>query len=298
LDAAEPAPPELRVPVLALAAYSEWNIGHTERARILAHAALEHGIVAATIQPLAPYVAAVVFEMAAGNHARALEIADDARAVVDTVDNPYAQAACLGGIGNFTAMAGQFEQARLDTDRALAIARASRNVESIALALLGRTWALQRDDPATALAAAEEYLDLYREFGVNAGGATSALAVAGSLRARVGDVTGARQHFHDAVVLARDLGVRPQLTATLDFALQPLLRADQPDVAAVFLGALTEGALAGLAGWPGVDAARAKALERARGQLGDNLGVYLTRGATMSYDELVDYAINHLEPDS
>jgi tetratricopeptide (TPR) repeat protein len=298
VDAAEAAPPELRAPVLTLAAYSEWNGGRTERARVLAHAALECGVVTATVQPLAPYVGAVVFEMAAGNHARALEIADDARAVVDTVDSPYAQAACLAGIGNFTAMAGNFEQARADTGRALAIARASQNVEAIAMSLLGRMWALQRVDPPTALAAAEEYLDLYHEFGVNAGGAASALAVAGSLRARLGNASGALEHFYDAVVLARDLGVRPQLAATLDYALQPLLRAGRSDVASTFLGALTDGALAGQGGWPGVAAARAKALERCRDALGDELAVHVGRGSTMSYDELVDYSIAQLEPGS
>ena len=53
---------------------------------------MRDGIVATTVNPFAPSWAAVAFEMAAGNHARALEIVDDARAALDAVDNPYAQA--------------------------------------------------------------------------------------------------------------------------------------------------------------------------------------------------------------
>jgi predicted ATPase/class 3 adenylate cyclase len=297
VDLARSAPPELRVPVLTLAAHGEWNEGHTERARALVQDALVDGVVATSVDPFEPYIAAVVFEMDAGNHVRAMEIADEARAAVDAVDNPYAQAVCLGGIGTFEAMAGQLEHARADTERALGLARASQNIDAIARSLLGRAWALQRDDPAAALDVLEEYLDLYRRFGVNSGGATSALSLAGGLRARLGDDVGALELLHDSAVLARDLGVRPQLAAALDWALTPMLRTGRPDVAATFLGALTEGALQGVGDWPGVAVARTKALDRARSVLGDQAEPQVARGAAMSYDELVAYAIRTLEPD-
>jgi hypothetical protein len=296
VDIAQVAPPELRVPVLTLAANSEWNGGRTDRARELAQDALLDGVVAATLSPFAPHLAVVVFEMDAGNHACAIEIIDDTRALVDTIDNPYAQASYLGGIGSFEAMAGLFEHARADTERALALARRTRNVDAIARALLGAAWALQRDDPAAALAAVEEYLDLYRRFGTNRGGSTSGLSLAGGLRARLGDDAGALEQLHEAVVLARDEGVRPQLASALDWTLNPLLRGGRPGVAATFLGALTEGALVGIGAWPGVATARAKSLERARNLLGDQTDTHLARGAAMSYDELVTYAIEELQP--
>jgi tetratricopeptide (TPR) repeat protein len=286
------------VPVLTLAAHGEWNEGNTERARALVQDALVDGVVATSVDPFEPYIAAVVFEMDAGNHVRAIEIADEARAAVDTVDNPYAQAVCLGAIGTFEAMAGLLEHARADTERALRLARASQNIDAIARSLLGRSWALQRDDPAAALDALEEYLDLYRQFGVNAGGATGALSLAGGLRARLGDDTGALELLHDSAVLARDLGVRPQLAASLDWALTPVLRTGAPDVAATFLGALTEGALKGVGDWPGVAVARTKALDRARSALGDEVDAPFARGAALNYDELVEYAIARLEPPS
>ena len=298
VDVAESAPPELRAPILTLAAHGQWNEGRTERARALVHEALADGVVAASVDPFAPYGAAVVFEMDAGNHVRAIEIADEARVLVDTVDNPWSQAVCLGAIATFEAMAGQLEHARTDSERALGLARTLQNIDAIARSLLGRSWALQRDDPTAALDALEEYLDLYRRFGVNPGGATSALSLAGGLRARLGDDTGALELLHDAVVLARDLGVRPQFAATLDWALTPVFRTGAPDVAATFLGALTDGALKGVGDWPGVADVRAKALDRARRVLGDEVDAHYARGVTMSYDELVAYAIDALGPPS
>jgi predicted ATPase/class 3 adenylate cyclase len=295
VDAANAAPPRLRAPVLTLAAYGEWNAGRAEPALVLARAALEDGVVTDTVNPLAPYVAAVVFEMATGNHAQALETADKARGLIEKVDNPYAQALCLSGIATFEAMAGRFDPARSDAARALELARSTKHVEAIAVALVGVVWALRRDDPAAALAAADEYLELRRAYGVNDGGAASVMAIAGSLRARLGDAAGAFEFFHHAVIVARDLGVRPQLASALDFTLPSLFRAGAAGVAAVFLGALDDGALAGLGGWPGVADSRAWALERARAVLADQLDACLTRGAGMSYDELVEYATGHLD---
>ena len=159
----------------------------------------------------------------------------------------------------------------------------------------GAAWALQRDDPAAALAAAEQYLDLYRESDVAAFTATSVMALAGGLRARLGDDTGALELFHEAVVLGRDQGVRPQLAAALDWALSPLTRTGHPDVAATFIGALTQGALVGVGDFPGVDAARARTLDRIRSILGDQKTYELVaHGATLTYDDLVQYAIHHL----
>jgi hypothetical protein len=126
------------------------------------------------------------------------------------------------------------------------------------------------------------------------------MGLAGSLRARLGDDTGALELLHQAVVLARDRGVRPQLAAALDWALRPLLKTGQADVAATFLGTLTTGALAQVANFPGVHATRARTLERLRTTLGEaDTDELLSRGATMTYDDLVEYAIHHLDgPDT
>jgi predicted ATPase/class 3 adenylate cyclase len=297
---AEASRPELRTPVLVVAANYEWNQGRVECARNLAHAAMRDGIIAPTVNPFAPYQAAVTFEMTAGNHARALEIADDARAEFDAIDNLYARSFVLSGIAMFEAMAGRIDDARADAEGAVELARRSGNRNVLANAHHATAWAIQRDDPAAALAAAEQGLDLYRQFDLHSFAASSVMALAGGLRARLGDDPGALELLHDAVVVGRDQGARPQLSAGLDWALSPLTRTGRPDVAATFLGALTRGALAGAGNFPPVDAARGRILERVRAVLGDDqTDELVARGATMSYDELVQYAIHHLDrPDT
>jgi hypothetical protein len=170
------------------------------------------------------------------------------------------------------------------------------NVHLVGSAQHAAAWAFQRDDPAAALAAAEHYLDLYRESDVAAFGASSVMALAGGLRARLGDDTGALELFQEAIIVGRDRGSRPQLAAALDWALTPLTRIGRHDVAAIFLGILSRGALAGVGNFPGVDAARATALERVRGVLGDErTNELVVHGGAMSYDQLIDYALHHLD---
>jgi predicted ATPase/class 3 adenylate cyclase len=294
--AAEESRAELRVPVLAIAAYHEWYQGEVERARALAQAAMQDGVMATTVNPLAPHGGAVTFEMTAGNDARALEITDHTLASLDSLNNPYAQTWILAGTATFDAMAGRFDRARSNAEQAMTRARQSGNRNLLASAYHGSAWALQRDDPAAALAAAEHYIDLHRQFDISHHAATSAvMALAGGLRARLGDNTGALEVLHEAVLVARDQGARPQLAAALDWALSPLRRAGQPGTAATFLGALTRGALAGVGNFPGVDNARARTLDGIRAGLGDEkTDELVNQGAAMSYDELVQYAIQNL----
>ena len=297
IDVARSSPPELLVPVVHAAAHAEWNLGHIERARELAHEALEPGIVASTIDPLAAFTAVVVFEMAAGNTARALELADVTRAAADLVENAFSQAAALASIANFEAMAGQFDQARADAERAVGIARRTENVAAIAVSQHAIAWAFQHEDPERALAAAEAFIGYFHEFGVGAGSAASALSMAGGLRARQRDDEAALALLYESVMLARDQGLRPQLAAALDWSLSPLFRSNRADVAATFLGALTGGALERVGTWPGVAEARARSLERARSALGDEVDTYVAQGSAMGYDDFVAYAVDCLRPD-
>jgi predicted ATPase len=295
LPAAETCRAELRAPVLTEAAYHEWNHGRVERARALADAAMRDGIIATRVNPLAAYQAAATFEMTVGNHARAFEIADNARAAFATIDHPYAESYVLSSIVTFEAMAGRIDDARADAQRAVELARRLGNQTLLASAHHATAWALQRDDPAAALAAAEQYLDLYRQNDIAAGAASTVTALAGGLRARLRDDPGALELLRGAIIIGRDQGARPQLASGLDWTLSPLIRAGRPDVAATLLGGLTTGALTNVGNFPGVDTARARNLERLRSLLGDQrTDDLLSRGATMSYDELIQFAIDHL----
>ena len=151
LSAADSAPAELRSPVMTLAAYHEWSQGHTARALELVNDALRDGVVVGSLLPHAAYTGAVSFEMAAGNHARSLQLAEEARAQLELVDSAYSQAHLIASIASFEAMAGRFEQARVDADRAFELAQESENVSMTAAAYQARIWVLRGDDPAAAL---------------------------------------------------------------------------------------------------------------------------------------------------
>jgi hypothetical protein len=116
-----------------------------------------------------------------------------------------------------------------------------------------------------------------------------------TLRSRLGDDHGALPLLHHAVVIARDDGTLPQAAAAVSFALNPLNRTGRPEVAATLIGGLEGGALATVAGFPGNADSRARTLARIHDILGhDETERRVTRGVSMTYDELMQYAIEQL----
>jgi predicted ATPase/class 3 adenylate cyclase len=294
LPVAERSAPELRTPVLTLAAFHHWQQGDLDRARGLAELALDHGIVTSLIKPLDPYVMLVAIEMTAGNHTRAFELVGAARSYLDDLQHNSDTARILAGFAAFEAMAGQLDAARADSDRAIQLVQRTGNQQVLANVLNGRAWALQRDDPQAALAVAEQFLEIYRRTGVARSVAPGLTALAAGLRARLGDNHGALPLLRDAVVIARDDGTLPTAAAALGFALNPLCRIGRPEAAATLIGALDRGALAHVAGFPGTADARARTLARVRDALGDDHAERLIeRGAAMTYEEVIGYAIEH-----
>ena len=195
------------------------------------------------------------------------------------------------GLSAFEAMAGRIDEARADSDRALRLAQRLGNQTLLTGALNGRAWALQRDDPEGALAAAEQFLQVQRS-GVARNTVPGVLALAAGLRARLGDDHGALPALHDAMVIARDDGTLPQAAAVLGFALNPLCRTGQPEVAATLIGALERGALAQVAGFPGTADSRTRTLARIQDQLGvEKTDQLVAHGAALTRDELFAYAL-------
>jgi hypothetical protein len=194
-------------------------------------------------------------------------------------------------------MAGQVPQARADGERSLELARRVQNPSLLLSAFSAMAWAFQRDDPPAALAAAEQGLALHRD-GLNANTIHAGLlSLAGGLRARLGDLVGALDALRESVIVSRDLGARPSLSAALDWSHGVLVRVGRPEPAAVFVGALTRGALADVGNFPLVATARTRTFDRVRAELGDDATDRLVAaGAGMTYDEIVQYALQHLEP--
>lgn len=294
--AAESCPPELRAPVLTGAAYFELNQGRPERARALARGALRDGLVRSP-DPLAPHQALMYIEISTGNYRAALEIGNEARSAAATIDDPYAEAMLLGALAAWEAMAGQVDRSRADAEQVVELGRRSQNPTVVGNGLHATAWALQRDDPAAALRAAEQLLDMRGDSRFAGGPVTGILALAGGLRSRLGDPAGALEPLRQSVTRARDEDSRPQLAATLDWCLGPLVKLARGETAATLLGALTRGPLAEVGNFPGVEAARTRVVERIRAELGDErTDALVARGATLNYDEILDYALQHLEP--
>jgi hypothetical protein len=294
-SAAEHSPPELRSPVLALAAFDQILRGDPERAHELAEDALRDGIVPTAPNPLAPVQVLGLIEMTTGNAWHALELYRGAVGEIDRMGDPWVRSHHLGGLASFEGIVGEVDAARVHADAALDIARRLRNPAALANALQGKAWALQRDDPVAALDAAEQYVELHRQ-GLGWGGGVHAIAIAGGLRFRLGDPSGALRLLREAVLIARDTGGRTNLSAALDWSLSPLVKLDRPEPAAALIGALTHGALADVGGFPLASKTRARNLERVRALLGDAVtDELLARGATMTYDEIVEYSLEHLD---
>jgi len=291
----ERSTPETRIPLLTLAAHDQWYQGDLDQARLLAERALDDGIVPTLVEPLAPYVALIAIEMTAGNHPRAFELAATVRLLFADIHNDAGEATFLGGVSTYEAMAGHFEAAKTDSARGVELARRLGSRDILGNALSGRAWALQHNDPEGALAVADEFLENHRRNSVSRSVAPVVMALAANLRARLGDDAGALILLREAVVVCRDDGIRPQAAAALGFAVNPLCRAGHPDVAATLIGALDRGALSSVANFPGAADARGRSLVRIADALSqEQAGQLVDRGASMPYDELISYAIEHL----
>ena len=227
----------------ALASYHEMNLGNEARARGLAEDSVRDGVFAQSLHPWFPHQNLMFVELITGRHERVQELLDEIHPAFGEIDHPYGEAHVRTTLAIYEALLGRFADARVDAERALELARALRYEAVVEISLHALAWALRRDEPEEALRLVEEYLARVRGKPI-AGISGSALALAGGLRARLGDPFGALGYLQAALVVTRDQGVRPQLASVLDYGLHVLPQVGRPDAAARFYGALTSGALA------------------------------------------------------
>jgi predicted ATPase/class 3 adenylate cyclase len=297
IDVALPSRAELRAPTLALASYHEMNRGNPERARVLANDALRDGVLVGSPFPFLPHENLAFVEILTGNQKRAREILTVARDSLGMIDDHYLEAHLLSVCAAYFGLAGDVDQARADGERSLELARGLGNRTLIAEVSTTLAYAIQRDQPEAALRSLELGIETLREgWGTSTGSA--ALALAGGIKARLGDEVGALRYLHGAVTVSRDQGARPSMAAALDWSLRVLVRMERPDTAAVFVGALTAGALSEVSDYPiSSPRTRDRILGRVRETLGgDATQALVDRGAAMTYEEIVDFAVEQLEP--
>jgi predicted ATPase/class 3 adenylate cyclase len=292
------SPPAWRSLVYSLASYHELTQGRGERALELGAAALQDGVVTESPYPYLPLQNLAFAELMTGGAEHASALLDEGLAAFRGAD-PYVEGSFLAAAGTFLAMLGRDDDARMASERAVALARAVDSRRILAHALSSCAWSLQRSDPAAALERIDEFLSLDDDI-PDAPIVQTVLSMGGGLRARLGDNVGALEWLHRAALASRDVGARPQLGALLDWSVVPLLKVGKPEVAATFLGSVTAGALADVSNYLFAGRySRARAIEGLRRRLGDaETDALLARGAAMTNDEITAYAIEQLAPAS
>ena len=292
---AEHARPELRSPILTSAAFGLWQWGEVDEARRLVERALAGGLAPERLNPLSPHNGLVAFDMSSGHWQRALDFAAHVRELFPIIGNDYEESRLRGAFAGYEAMIGNDAQALADADRSLELARKLGNQGLLTNAFAGRAWALHRVDPHAALTAVEQSLALHRQDGFSRNVVEGVAALAANLYARTGDLPRAVAMLREALTMARDDGALPQVVANLTFALPILRRLAKPQAAAIVIGGLEDGALKGQGRFPGTKDARQHNLNRLHDELGQHeTDALVEQGTTMSYDDLVDYAIDQL----
>jgi tetratricopeptide (TPR) repeat protein len=195
------------------------------------------------------------------------------------------------------AAVGRFEEARVDGEEAVTIARRLRNPTTLSLALFGLGWSSLGPDPAQARLALEESIAL-AESGAIQGGLDAMLGLVAPLRFVDGDVSGALDALITTLTRMRESGERLSVINALDSSLTVLAELGEHEVPAVITGiraAETFGpASTGIAG-----AARARhdeIIAEVGAALGDRaFDAAAARGAAMSADEALHFLLAELQ---
>ena len=195
------------------------------------------------------------------------------------------------------AQVGRFEEARVDGEEAVAIARRLRNPTGLSLALFGLGWSLLGPDPTQARAALEESIAL-AEAGAIQGGLDAMLGLIAPLRLADGDVAGALDGLSTTVTRMRESGERLSVVNSLDSSLIVLSELGEREVPATITGirAAETFAPAG-AGIAGVARARHdEIVAEVRATLGDEaFDAAAARGAAMSDEDALTFLLTELE---
>jgi hypothetical protein len=153
-------------------------------------------------------------------------------------------------------------------------------------------------DPEAALAALDESVALTRS-GASAFAFGAALHQAARLRAQIGDAPEALRALRASVSHEHYRGSRPSMTVTLNIGIEVLATLGYAEQAAVLAGVTSKGPLAPLIA-DRIDSIEHAQLERTLGPVREALGVERfeecgAQGASMSYDEIIEYALTELD---
>jgi hypothetical protein len=179
---------------------------------------------------------------------------------------------------------------------ALEISRRIGNPTLLALVMYALGLASWQSDPTAAQAALEEHVQIARATGHQVV-LPRVLALLAQLQARSSDPPAAMQTLQDALQRAHVNGDRPAMAACLARGTVVVAALGDLESAAVFWGAVTNGALARLGALPSNELPTHKMFVASlRSQLGDDRYAAATaRGAAMTYEQISSFALTAVE---
>jgi predicted ATPase/class 3 adenylate cyclase/DNA-binding winged helix-turn-helix (wHTH) protein len=291
----ESTTPGRRSDVLAEAAL--WNAlvaADAGRARLLALRAIQDGVEPDANGPHGAYTVLAITSRMEGRMDEAMQwLADGQRAVAD-LDKPFANVALSATIAMWAASTGNYERARTEADRAVALARRLGQPTNIGLALVAAGTAWERDDPQASLAAFEEAIAI-RHTGADRG--EIRIALTGTTRARIaaGDIKGAVAEARDGIAYYHHAGLGSHVVALVNETIFALAAAGEPEVAAVLAGVVAAGRVSELDLTFNPERLEA-VLTRLRDEIGpESYATAFAQGEAMSADDAVAFALAELE---
>jgi predicted ATPase/class 3 adenylate cyclase len=288
--------PALRADVLGAAVTTKMLLrGDHEAGRALALEVLRDGALPTWGCTIA-YTMLAFAAMQTGNLEEIAEWAAERDRALETLDiSDYLRAS--GHIGNVMveAVLGNQAGARFEAETGLRMARRLGNPSQLTMALWTGGLAFEADNPPKALAMFEESAAQARA-GANATNFGATLAHIARLRDQSGDLSGALLALREALEYFLRVGRRAEVVVPVAQLSRTLAAHDRAESAAVIAGVVAAGPLAAMAR-AGTPERLARATARARGQLGDvRYDTAFARGAAMSYDEALAYALGEIIP--
>jgi hypothetical protein len=219
-----------------------------------------------------------------------------ARALPAGTDQAFARCSIDCFAASWSMVGGEVGRARRHADAALRTARASDVPSLLAAALAMYGWSYWSVEPADALRALEESVELTRR-GASDSAFDLALGRIAALRARLGDPVGALRALHEVTEHVDETGNHPSVVGVLIWGTSALTLLSEFELAAEFAGA-AEGPLSALFGGfvSGPDAEEFETARReVRAQLGQEAYDAATaRGAGLAYEEAVEHVLEQI----
>jgi len=290
---AETAPAGVRTAVFASAAWFVHRRGDVDMARELCLAALRGGLPPGCPSPEMAYFVLALTAMP--DAPRRAEIFDEAhRALEQAHADDFAHGFLWSAELYMQLVAGDTLNEAASRE-ALRAARRLGNPSLLVRLLCNLATLSWLDNPDAARHELEEAVAL-AEVGASAHMLGFGLAILARLRTRSGDVDGAREALRAAIIRGREDSDPFILATAVDRGIHVLEDLGRLEDAAVWAGAVVEGALSRAGHLPARERPlRAQAIERLRLALGeDGYAAAASRGARMSEDELVRHGLGAL----